>query len=95
MKLQQCTPTGGDCTSGYNVLIDEDCTVKSFVDEVLLNKGEWGSICIPYNECVAYKYGEILSEFPKHLLDLKVISAKAAGGWSRMDYYIKIKSSLD
>lgn len=86
-----------DETSSYSVALDKEYTVGEFIDAVLLNKSEWGYIGIydsktifgdPYCE---YRCGELLTKLPSEYLKLKIKSATASGGWSRMDYLFVIE----
>lgn len=97
-RLIQSTPESGDCTCGYEVLLDKEYTVQEFVDAVLseMNK-EWGYIRIynPFNffesPCIRYRHGEIISDkFGNDILNKKIMSVSASGGWSRMDYILHI-----
>lgn len=101
-RLIQSTPESGDCTCGYKVLLDKEYTVKEFVDTVLTEKNkEWGYIGI-YNPsdffgrtsgnlCIEYRYGKITTEnFGNDILNKKIMSVSASGGWSRMDYILHI-----
>lgn len=98
IKLTQNTPTGGDCTARYTVTLDKEYTVKEFIDEVL-TRNEWGCVGI-YNEGQAwfdsgtpnceYSRGKLITEMPLEVLERKIESVTASGGWSRMDYVIKL-----
>ena len=90
-KLRQNTPTGGDCTSGYEVILDREYTVKELLDEVLSNTGEWGYFCVENGSSIEYRYGKCFSELSEIDLQKRVLSVNAGGGWSRMDYNIKTK----
>lgn len=96
LRLEQTGKIGGDCTAPYTVILDKSYTVKEFVIEVLKDRSEWGYIGIekkgeifekPYCE---YRYGKLLSKLPHNILNRRVISARAHGGWSRMDYKLNI-----
>ncbi len=93
IKLTQNTKVGGDETAGYSVELTEEYTVKKFVDEVVSNEGEWGSIIVnnDYSSICEYKWGELLSELPANVLNKKVATAKASGGWSNMNYLLTTK----
>ena len=73
-------------------------TVGEFVQSVLTNEPEeWGYIGIYDGKsifgdpCCSYKYGKILSKLPENVMDKVILSANASGGWSRMDYILKIE----
>jgi len=98
IKLTQNTPTGGDCTAGYAVTLDKEYTVCELVNEILTRK-EWGYIRICNEgqvrfECGSpnceYRQDKLLTEMSSEVLNMKVKSVMASGGWSRMDYIIKL-----
>ncbi len=98
IKLTQNTPTSGDCTAGYAVTLDKEYTVEEFINEVL-TKNEWGYIGIHSNgqawfdigfPSCEYKKDKLVTEMQKDILPIKVKSATASGGWSRMDYVIYV-----
>ena len=96
-KFIQRTSVRGDCTSGYNIQLDKDYTVKEFIETVLkeLSK-EWGYIGI-YDKgswfgkpCLEYKRGKVITdEKLEDYADKQIIEVTADGGWSRMDYILK------
>ena len=98
IKLTQNTPTGGDCTAGYAVTLDKEYTVEELINEVL-TYNEWGYIGI-YNEGQAwfergtpnceYRQDKLVTEMQPEALHRKIKSVTASGGWSRMDYVIKL-----
>lgn len=101
LNFIQTHSVGGDCTAPYNVEISREISVKEFVEYILTKcKGEWGYIDIE-NEQIRceYRYGKLLNEMPNYVLNKRISSIKSVGGWSRMDYYIKIimeeKTKLD
>lgn len=91
--LIQLKPEGSDCTAPYKVKFYQPCTVKEFIDEVLRDKREWGTIYIAKDAntflgstSCEYKCGELKTTLPEEYLSLTIISAKSTGGWSLMDY---------
>lgn len=101
--FKQCGPERVDCTAPYNIILDKEYDVREFVDTVLNNREkEWGYIGM-YKESGSfenrvfgspnceYKWGKLLSFLPDDILDKKVLSVSADGGWSRMDYILKIE----
>ena len=96
-KLKQLRPEGGDCTAPYDVILDKEYTLEEFVKTVVSRDDEWGEIRVdigrrsyfdnPYCE---YKWGELLSVLPDDLIYKKIISVKAHGGWSAMNYFITV-----
>ena len=94
----------GDCCSAYKVVLHHEYTVKEYVEEVLKTKqGEWGTFKIwqeeqSYKElskeldCCDYKKGEKINDFKYSTTwNSKIEEVKAYGGWTYMDYFIKIK----
>ena len=93
LKFIKVTPTGGDETAGYDVILDKDYTVQTLIDEILLNKNEWGKISIDGYDSCEYKKGELLSQLGNNTLTKSVDKVTASGGWSRMDYFVTISKS--
>ena len=92
MRFVQTAPTGGDCTAPYDVYVDQDCTVKQFIDAVLTNK-EWGRIYVDRFGVVEYSQNEIINnDLDEHVMSLLVGRIYAAGGWSNMDYHLELKA---
>ena len=99
MKFNHVAGPFGDCTSRYNV-IDFPQTVREFVYEVLKDPKEWGYIGIrnsdlPFkvfgNPNIEYAYGKLKAEnFSDEWLNRKIVSVRASGGWSRMDYLLDL-----
>lgn len=89
-KLKRVTPIGGDETTGYDVILDKDYTVKELLDEVVSNKGEWGYFSVKGGSRCEYRWGKLLSNLKDVDLDKKISKVSSSGGWSRMDYYISI-----
>lgn len=92
IKFIQTHNYGSDCTAPYD--IETDCkTVGEFVDEVLRkHTNEWGDFKIEgrygYYD---YKNGKLIDEIPQEERDLQIKEVKAAGGYSNMNYKIKVK----
>lgn len=99
-EISACTPMRGDCTCGYNIILDKEYTVREFIETVLKEKSdEWGYFGI-------YKYGSTNSygdpncqysrgklttpPLPDEYLDEKIIQVTGDGGWTRMDYLFQI-----
>lgn len=89
----------GDCTSEYDIQLDKNYTVEEFVETVLKEKSrEWGYIGIYkkgeiFGDPVCeYRSGKLITEsLPEEFLRQDIKEVKASGGWSRMDYEIKVK----
>lgn len=95
----------GDSMSDYNVIFDHKYTVKEFVQEVLSHADSWGDIRIRDDSTDFLKaFGILLSEYShgkllnqhlngrySKLLDKRIQSATARGGWSRMNYILELE----
>lgn len=91
--LRASGPTAGDCTTSYDVVLNKECTVREFIDEVL-KKGEWGYVRISDGSNIEYKNDKITyGGFGPNILDSKINKATAHGGWTRMDYVLDIFTS--
>ena len=93
-------PSRGDCTAHYNVELLKSFTVGEFIQYVINERpGEWGYIGI-HNDgdpwfsegepSCKYKRGKLLSEMPSEILDKKIKSISADGGWSSMNYKLTL-----
>ena len=90
MRFIQTHATGSDETAPYDVK-DFPATVKEFIDEVL-TRNEWGNIKIDgLRDKIEYKGSKLLNEIPHEWLERTIVEVKAAGGWSCMDYLVKVK----
>ena len=95
-SLFRAGPERSDCTAKYRVILDKEYTVRTFIKEVLKRKEEWGYIGIEKKGAIfgdpvcEYRYGKLLSKMKKEVLDKPIISVKADGGYSCMDYLLKI-----
>lgn len=99
MTFIQTSEIFGDCTTNYDVKLNKTHTVSEFINLVLVErKGEWGKFEI-YDPDVSwldyeqyeYRYGVLNDAIPKDLLEKKIISIEAHGGWTRMDYLLKLE----
>lgn len=92
--LRASGPTAGDCTTPYDVVLRNECTVREFIDEVL-KKGEWGYVRIGIyfdGPQIEYSHNKIVSGvFSLDILDARIKQATAHGGWTRMDYTLDIQ----
>lgn len=88
--------SGSDCTNLYKVSLDKEYTVQEFLDEAFsIRKNEWGSISI-YNKEIkigcSYSKSQIpYIQIPKDVLTKKIKDVSATGGWSNMNYDIKLQ----
>lgn len=103
-KFEARTPERGDCTRGYDVILDKEYTVKEFIETVFKElSGEWGYFGIHNDEgdfsarvfgeprC-EYRYGKLSTPpLPDEYLEKKIVKATGDGGWSRMDYQFWIE----
>jgi hypothetical protein len=87
-QLKQTTPTGGDCTAGYDVILDKKYAFEEFINTVL-SRNEWGTIYINKGNNYKYKADKLLSELNSDDLTKTVFKATCVGGWSMMDYYVE------
>lgn len=108
LKLRQVTPTGSDEYANYEVDLNKSCTVKEFINMVLKEKDtEWGkfeivkphvlaSCPLPNNIAATAEYssGKLTIEgtIPEKYLNKTITRVTASGGWSRMDYFIRVKN---
>lgn len=89
-------PERGDCTAPYNIALDKIYTVEEFIQTILTRIKEWGHIGIDDGKTIfgnpscEYRYGKLLSTLPENIRKKQIISVRADGGWTAMDYYIKI-----
>lgn len=89
MKFIQTHSTGSDCTAPYDIILDHKYTFGELVDEILA-KGEWGSIKV---ESIRFEYqNSKCGEYPESLRQYIVKEVKSAGGYSNMDYYVKLEN---
>lgn len=93
IKFVQSSPTSGDCTAAYDVILDKAYTVREFVDYVFTNqKNEWGN----FTFCGifagrSYHYGKWdEAPLPDEVMEQTIKKIEASGGWSCMDYYITL-----
>lgn len=95
MIFEQSGPSYGDETTPYNVILkDENVRVRDFIRNMLEQRSDdWGYIYINKQKMLAYRKGAIIDQ--SSILDMfyhkKIKSIKAEGGWTRMDYYIKLE----
>ena len=79
----------GDCTDLYELRFATKMTVAEFVSEVLSRKGEWGYIDFD-NRRIEYRRGQLISGQLDDIKDREAMPVSAYGGWSRMDYELKL-----
>lgn len=91
----------GDCTAHYDVTLDGEYTVQEFINEVITNRsGEWGRIGIAKgdeyhaifsNTKCEYRWGKLLSRLSDEYLTRKIKRVTAHGGYTNMDYLLRLK----
>ena len=99
-------PTSSDCTAPYEVLLDKEYTVETFINAVLTtNPDDWGHIGIANkletttgqvygNPTCEYCKGHLTTDpLPSEVLSQTVASVKARGGYTLMDYLITLGQS--
>jgi hypothetical protein len=95
MTFKLLRPAGGDCCAPYEILLNRECTLRELVDCILKNDRDWGYITIcgrVDDKKVEYRYGKNLkNEFTENELNSILLSVGSYGGWSRMDYVVKLK----
>lgn len=106
MNLIPIGRTRPDQTECYAVELEHGHTVRDFVQSILTQcPKDWGIVRIfPAGTTPApafryeYKYGKArpnTDALPDEVLDAEVASVDAAGGWSRMDYDVRLKGPDD
>ena len=94
MKFWQTHATGSDETVPYDVTDYKAINADDFAREVITSQPhEWGDIKVSGFGKVEYRNGELLGEIPESWKYLTVVSVKSAGGWSRMDYHVRVNIS--
>lgn len=86
----------GDETSRYEVYFDKPTTVAEFIVEVLKNRSqEWGTFSLGWTiSFIKYRYGKYLftnEALFNEIKNKKIVSAKASGGWTAMDYILEVE----
>ena len=96
MRFWQTHSTGSDETAPYDVTDYKAINADDFAREVITSQPhEWGDINIIGFGKVEYRNGELLGEIPESWKYLTVVSVKSSGGWSNMDYNVRVSPSLD
>ncbi len=96
MKFWYTHGPGSDGTAAYDVTEYKAITAKEFAHEVITTEpNEWGRIEVDGFGSVKYRDGELLTEIPASWEYLTVVSVKSAGGWSSMDYFLKVNPRID
>lgn len=89
--------TGGmysDATCSYDGIIHKATTIEQFIENVLKDNKEWGSIYIGRSlsreKVCEYRYGKILFLNRNINKNKYIKSFSAHGGWSNMDYFLEV-----
>lgn len=99
ITFRQLHPEGSDGTAPYDVSFDRNYTVKDFVDYILNNELNWGSVTVGDKprwvggDLVGqYTHGKIRkdTEYNHKWDDCIIKSAHMHGGWSYYNYYLVI-----
>ena len=101
LEFVQKTLIRNDCTAGFNVKMDKSYTVREFIEEVLSTRtNEYGYIGI-FRPGISYIFGDpnckynfgslVTGPLPDDILSRTIKEVRADGGWSRMDYIIKLE----
>lgn len=98
IKLHHKSGPFGDETSLYALEWEEGATVQDLIDFALSKKDEWGYIDIKVDvgsiniyRRLEYRYGEILDDkIPSRVKSSTIVQGSANGGWTRMDYSVKV-----
>lgn len=88
-----------DGTSVYSVVMNKEMTVSDLIDYAISQNDEWGFISIIGDNghfkpiCrLEYRRGKIVSDtIPDETKGAKIKDIEASGGWSSMDYDIRIQ----
>ena len=83
-------PYGDEC-SEYEFKTFTIMTIKEFLETIAADKKEWGCVRMSYfgDPIAEYSHGEIT--YHTDYIDRFIVpKGLAYGGWSRMDYIIKI-----
>ena len=97
LQFKQSGRMRGDCIAPFDVTLSRECTLRELIAAVLERTEEWGYIgidsdehFIPYPSC-SYRYGKVISnDLTDEELDSPIQSVSATGGWSNMDYFVKL-----
>lgn len=103
MKFRQLHSEGGDCTAPYEVTDFKAKTVGEFVNEVVASRQkEWGTISVKHDgmfcgpKICEYRYGKVLGKIDDVFRDREIEpTVFASGGWSNMDYKLKLKETME
>lgn len=86
------TPTGSysDATTSYDVGFNICMTLRDFINEIRMCDKEWGTIEVCGFGRIDYSYGDVRGTISEHLYDVGIEYIKANGGWSMMNYHVKL-----
>ncbi len=97
-KLVQSGPTGGDETAMHSVQFSGPIpTLGEFMEDLIANhSGDWGCLDIRDEHAnkiggAFYSHGTFESDnIPDVIKKHRIQRISASGGWSRMDYLVKV-----
>lgn len=100
IKWEQIGSNDSDCTEVFQLTLGKEYTVAEFI-EIILDQECWGDIYVTtgvmswnkIHECLLCKYeqGEIITnQLSDDILSKRIKNVQAWGGYSAMDYLIKI-----
>lgn len=103
MKFRQLQYEAHDCTAPYEVTDFKAKTVGEFVNEVVASRPkEWGTISVKHDgmfcgpKICEYRYGKVLGKIDDVFRDREIEpTVFASGGWTRMDYKLKLKETME
>jgi GDP-D-mannose dehydratase len=100
IKFKSVSKMYPDGMEDYVIQLNKQYSVRSFIEEVMKrDEKEWGYIGIfdkkqswfeRGNPFIEYDRNGLKSEFSEDIMNATIKSITANGGWSRMDYKIKI-----
>lgn len=101
-RYERSDTESGDGTTAYKIILEKQCTVKEFITTILSSySDEYGYIGIenktePFlgKPKIEYSKGKLIgtiAELELMPLDSKIINVRARGGWTSMDYVLKIE----
>lgn len=96
LKFIPITPVSSDCSQAFRVELNGEYTVGELIDHVINTyKNEWGYFKVGY--CyIEYRCGKIVRGYEniQFVKDLKIVHVIASGGYTQMNYIVKIKYKL-
>ena len=99
IKYIQTSEVFGDCSANYDVKLNKPHTVGEFINLVLIERKAESGMFEIYNPDVSwldyeryeYRHGILKDVISKEILEKRIISIEAHGGWTQMDYLLKLE----